>query len=388
MATATLQTFNYIQTFSCLAERCEANCCEGEWRIEVGSRPLALYRDMYPELLPLIATDAGGNVMKQVDGHCVALTAGRCSFHAEAGESALPDTCANYPRMYRRFNDITVKSATMSCPEISRLVLFGDKPFARKQIDQDDLFLSGVNASKLADFSTENWAGVIDFLMDFAQSDSLSVGQILLRLHDLAPRLAALPEAQWVEQLPHLAAVYRAPETAVESVTAEPVLIVLMTILKSPQITEEIRERVVEMIAVESEELPPRTRLRIKPAWRAMASGAVGMALEPILKKYIAAEMTRTGFPFISTTSAGRDYGKTLSEWTSTLAIRTLALRYLLLAHCDTDLQQPPEPALLVAVMYRFCRAANHSAATAPEIDLRLRVSSSGSGILQEIAAA
>ncbi|WPN60490.1 hypothetical protein [Pseudomonas sp. P9_31] len=156
-----------------------------------------------------------------------------------------------------------------------------------------------------------------------ALSSQLSTGQVLLRLHWIAARLTTLPYAGWAEELPNLAAEYE-PSIACS---------------------------------------------------------------EPILKRFIAAEMTHTGFPFISSTSAVVDYGVSLTEWATTLAIRTLTLRYLLLAHCDAHAQQAPDPQKTVDLVYRFCRAANHNAVTASERTLRNAIGERGPAYLCALIA-
>ncbi|WLG48080.1 flagellin lysine-N-methylase [Pseudomonas sp. FP1742] len=387
MGIQSARTFRYVQQFSCLAERCEDNCCKGDWRIAVSERSQDLYSRTYPELLNLIVKDDSGYQMSRAGGQCGALQGGRCQIHAQQGEQVLTDTCANYPRMYRRINDSLVKSATMSCPEIARLGLFGDDPYRIEESLQDDFHLYGTSHQAFAGMDASQWHAVVDFLLQMALSTDLSTGQVLLRLHWIAARLEALPHAFWAEKLALQAAGYEPPIVSSEPITADPLLIVLMNILNAQGVPPALRQHILGASAIEPGETPEQAQWLLKPAYRDLYREKVHATLDPILKRFIAAEMTRTGFPFISSTSAGLDYGVSLTEWAITLAIRTLTLRYLLLAHCDAQTQQALDPQKTVDLVYRFCRAASHNAVTAAERTLRNAIGEKGAAYLYALIA-
>ncbi|WLG82421.1 flagellin lysine-N-methylase [Pseudomonas cucumis] len=387
MGIQSIRTFRHVQQFTCLAERCEDNCCKGDWRIAVSDRSQDLYSRTYPELLNLIVKDDSGYQMSRAGGQCGALQGGRCQIHAQQGEQVLTDTCANYPRMYRRINGALVKSATMSCPEIARLGLFGDDPYQIVESHQDDFHLYGASNQAFPGMDSSQWRSVIGFLLQMALSTQMSTGQVLLRLHWIATRLAALPHACWTEELPLEAAEYEPPIASSEEIIADPLLIVLMNILNASGVPQALRQQILCASAIEPGETPVQAQWTLKLAYRNLYREKAHGTLEPILKRFIAAEMTRTGFPFISSTSAGLDYGVSLTEWANTLAIRTLTLRYLLLAHCDADTQQALDPQKTVDLVYRFCRAASHNAVTAAERTLRHAISERGASYLGALIA-
>ena len=372
MGAVSVRAFNYVQRFSCLAERCEDTCCK-DWRISISERDRGVSGQAQPLYENLIVKDAGGyQIAKRPDGHCVALEGGRCKVHAQFGEQALSNICANFPRMFRLINGSLVKSASMGFPEITRLWLFGVDPFHLTEIQQDDFHLTDANNQAFEGLDAADWYALVNAPLQLALAPEVSAEQALMRLFDMASRLSSLPHSGWAESLPTLMADYRQTAAQETPPAADPLVSVLMDILNGPNVPAALPQRVLGALADEN-------RALLKPAYAELYRADVRATLEPILKRFIAAEMTRTGFPFISTTSAGQDYGLNLAEWGATLAIRTLTLRYLLLAHCDLTTQQAPARDEIVELVYRFCRAASHSLATASEKALRQAISEGGS---------
>ena len=374
MGAVSVRAFDYVQRFSCLAERCEDTCCK-DWRISISERDRGVSGLAQPLYENLIVKDAGGyQIAKRPDGHCVALDGGRCKVHAQYGEQALSNICANFPRMFRLINGGLVKSASMGCPEITRLCLFGDDPFHLNEIQQDDFHLSDANNQAFEGLDASDWYALVNAPLQLALAPEVSPEQALMRVFDLASRLSPLPHSRWAESLPVLMAEYR-QAAAEEALAADPLLAVLLDILHGPNVPAALPQRVLGALAGET---PDCNHALLKPTYPGLYRAEVRATLAPILKRFIAAEMTRTGFPFISTTSAGQDYGLNLAEWGATLAIRTLTLRYLLLVHCDLTTGQAPTRGEIVELVYRFCRAARHSLATASEKTLRQAISAGG----------
>lgn len=389
MGAVSVRAFNYVQRFSCLAERCEDTCCKG-WRISVSERDRGLFGQAQPLYENLIVKDSAGyQIAKTPDGHCVALEGGRCQVHAQFGERALSNICANFPRMFRSINGSLVKSASMGCPEVARLCLFGDHPFSLDEIQQDDFHLADAKDQTFEGLDTADWYAGVNAALQLALAPGLSAEQALLRVFDLASRLGPLPHSRWAESIPLLIADYRqaAAREGEEPLAADPLLSVLIDILHAPNVPEALPQRVLAALAGAAGETPERGRPLLAPAYRHLYRDEVRTALQSILKRFIAAEMTRTGFPFLSTTSAGQDYGLNLAEWGATLAIRTLTLRYLLLAHCEPVTLQAPARGEIVELVYRFCRAASHNAATASEKALRQAIGAGGGGYLATLIA-
>ncbi|GFM49027.1 flagellin lysine-N-methylase [Pseudomonas capsici] len=386
MGIQSARAFKYVQDFSCIAERCEDNCCKGNWRIAVSNRSHDLYSREFPELLNLIVKDDSGYQMDKAGGQCGALQGGRCQIHAQQGEAVLTDTCANYPRMYRRINNSLVKSATMSCPEVARIGLFGESPFQIEEGPQDDHHLYAAANQEFPGIDPTQWRSVMESLLQITLSKKLPVSQVLLRLYDISTQLSELPHARWIEEIPLLADnTSNLQEDTSEPILADPLLIVLINVLNSPGAPSSLRQQLLTSSLIVPGATPAQAQWTLRSEYRRLYTEKLQHSLDLILKRFIAAEMTRTGFPFISNTSAGQDYGLSLTEWATTLAIRTLTLRNLLIAHCDVNNQLAPDKQQTVDLVYRFCRAASHNAVTAAERTLRNAITQRGLAYLKTL---
>lgn len=135
-----------LDRFTCLRDRCPDNCCRADWDIRIDPPTLDRWQRLPDEglrewlhgsLVP--ATRDGEEVMlfkRNAGGACVHLTeTGLCGLQLAQGAEMLPGVCRDYPRLSEKTADRTVHSATLSCPEIARLVLFdhGDRPVFEKR---------------------------------------------------------------------------------------------------------------------------------------------------------------------------------------------------------------------------------------------------------------
>lgn len=82
-------------------------------------------------LIDLVTIEGGAAVMKrdsETDA-CVKFEGGLCGIQHEFGEQYLGDACYFYPRSTRSLGNALTMTATLSCPEIARVALFGENPF-------------------------------------------------------------------------------------------------------------------------------------------------------------------------------------------------------------------------------------------------------------------
>lgn len=151
-----LLALRYMVDFRCIGGDCEDNCCHSGWAIYVDQEHLIQLRRVLPRdaqapanpgpesdqtagpdaalppfdqvvtLLPKKdrSARAYGQLRLAEDGSCPLLApAGLCRLHARFGESALPDTCATYPRHLSRVGQRLELAGSLSCPEIARRAL-------------------------------------------------------------------------------------------------------------------------------------------------------------------------------------------------------------------------------------------------------------------------
>ena len=121
----------YFDQFRCLAGACPDSCCH-EWTIVVDDESAQRYRALPGEL-----GDRLRSAMEEEDGDTILrLTPDRrcpmwredglCRIQAALGESALCDTCHQFPRLRHDYGDFVELGLELSCPEAARLILEGN----------------------------------------------------------------------------------------------------------------------------------------------------------------------------------------------------------------------------------------------------------------------
>ena len=118
---------DYFDRFRCLAGACPDSCCQG-WEVQVDEISAACYRALPGSLgdtLRDVLRDVDGEtVMTIVDGRCPMWRKdGLCRIQAELGESALCQTCREFPRLTHDYGDFAERGLELSCPEAARLIL-------------------------------------------------------------------------------------------------------------------------------------------------------------------------------------------------------------------------------------------------------------------------
>lgn len=138
-AMTTIYRLNALNGFQCLGGACEDNCCQAPWDIHVDKPARSRWTEL-PEssmrsalldsTTPITRDGLSLLTFKRTDtGQCVHLgKSGLCRVHSELGADALPTVCREYPRLNHRCDDFGIESATLSCPEIARLVLSAARP--------------------------------------------------------------------------------------------------------------------------------------------------------------------------------------------------------------------------------------------------------------------
>ncbi|MBO0589101.1 flagellin lysine-N-methylase [Sporosarcina sp. E16_8] len=129
----------YMSQFQCIGSACEDTCCAG-WRVTVDKETYKKYKDTRnPEMKTLLNENVKRNRSGNSDesyakikmdnsGDCTLLDEDHlCKIQKELGHEFLSNTCAVYPRNLNLVDNVVEKSATLSCPEVARLVLLNEK---------------------------------------------------------------------------------------------------------------------------------------------------------------------------------------------------------------------------------------------------------------------
>lgn len=129
----------YMKEFQCIGSECEDTCCSG-WKVVIDKESYTSYRKTTNSLLKeklkksitrnrSNSTDENyAKIRMSNEGACTLLDEDNlCTIQKELGPDFLSNTCAIYPRVLNRVDNVVEKSATLSCPEAARLALLNEK---------------------------------------------------------------------------------------------------------------------------------------------------------------------------------------------------------------------------------------------------------------------
>lgn len=139
----------YMKNFGCIGPDCEDSCCVG-WKVDLDKHTYLKYKkSQEPELKPIFGTmvsrkhnqksdESYGQIKMDKKTACPFLDEiGLCKIQKKLGEESLSDTCALYPRYAYRIDGKLERGATVSCPEIARLVLLNPDGIGIEHIEED-----------------------------------------------------------------------------------------------------------------------------------------------------------------------------------------------------------------------------------------------------------
>lgn len=128
---------DYMEPFKCIGSPCVDNCCIG-WDVDIDEQTFEKYQKIKGDPLETLIKDF---IHINTEDHdsavnfaVVSLTANKrcpfldvtklCKIQSKHGETYLSNVCAQYPRIYNQIDGKLEVSASMSCPEIAKMVLF------------------------------------------------------------------------------------------------------------------------------------------------------------------------------------------------------------------------------------------------------------------------
>ncbi len=142
-----MNRLKYLESFKCIGGACEDNCCIG-WDVDIDQASYKKYQKIKEATLsPIIKRYVYqnpncfrleidyGKVELKADKRCPFLNASDlCEIHARLGESMLSNVCQLFPRIINRINGQYELSATPSCPEVARKLLFSEDALLVQEI--------------------------------------------------------------------------------------------------------------------------------------------------------------------------------------------------------------------------------------------------------------
>lgn len=184
-----------LASFQCLGDKCEDTCCQN-WSMLVDERTVSRYQASAPELLQAVEEEGGIHVMKRdpATRYCIKLEGGWCGIHRKHGSEMLGDACHFYPRVTRKNGSQLLMTASPSCPEVVRLMLSLDQPFATQQASTERLPYT------VKDYLPQGMGEAVAFsvhqsFLAAALDDSVPPEYALARIANVARSLALLDQA-------------------------------------------------------------------------------------------------------------------------------------------------------------------------------------------------
>lgn len=326
---------------------------------------LALYRADAPQLLEAVAEENGLMVMRRdtQTQACVKLEGGLCGIHARYGEHFLSDACHFYPRITRSLGGQVVMTASLSCPEIARLVLEEEGDAAALHSVELERIPSQMRECLPANMDSAAALELHRFFLHAMHDPALSPAQALARLGSVARSLDFIAPSDW----PGAAKVFwslaegRMPPPVAR---AEDPFHVLQSLCGLIVATRKAVSPALREIIVAMEE---GLRIRIEPDTAAMTLSekspqAAQLLREtsrvhhdfyaPYLRRWLQMQLSIALFPF-----AG--FGDTLAQRVTVIGVRFATLQLALTCEC-ARLGAAVPPIRLAQIAQALARVLDH----------------------------
>lgn len=183
-----------IAKFSCLQADCPDTCCKG-WSMQLDDATFAKYQGT--DLENAVAYDGADKqirVMKRDENSdfCVKFSAGKCGIHATKGPEMLSDACNFYPRIIRQIGDNTIITAALSCPEIARLMLFENADATEIETSLNRI------PSNLKNYGDSGAVRAVHAtFLSACQDNSATPECLVARIFSAAKSLQYIPQSDW-----------------------------------------------------------------------------------------------------------------------------------------------------------------------------------------------
>jgi lysine-N-methylase len=326
------------------------------------------YKKSAPELLDAVSGDNEDNYIMRRDSktdYCVKFEGGLCGIQRKYGETFLGDACHLYPRVTRGVGETSFMTATLSCPEIARQALFHDDAFTledatveRLPVSLHDYLPEGLTHAQAMDIHAQ--------FLKLALDTSHSPARNLMHIYIVAQSLDKIAVGSWAEAAPFYITQAAARLTAAEVRPTDPFFLLqalcgIVAAAKKVHLPR-LMQTIDDMKAALHVTIPWDT-LTINPMPDSMnAAQALEQRwknewqelLNPVLRHYLAAQLSLALFPF-----AG--LGTTLMDRAGIIAIRFATVRLALMGACAFA-TKPLEEADIIRIIQSLSRVLDHLA--------------------------
>jgi lysine-N-methylase len=322
---------HFVSDFQCLGADCEDTCCKG-WGMQLDDKTFSKYETEAPELKEAVTTGEAERIMRRDPDtdYCVKYDNGWCGIHAKYGTDFLGDACHFFPRITRKLEDQTIMTAALSCPEAARKALLREPQeyYVQGSLERLPFSLKEYGAE---DISTEEAIAIHKAFIS-AVSAAADSQHALARISTAGRSLSLLGKPTW----PAAAEFYlnnadsRIPQAEPDRRDPFNLLNALTGLLSAAKPSKRVRlaqtiDEMAEALDVTISEdnktvtLSPNSLKRYEEIlihWHSHGEAA----WDPILKRYLQAELSISLFPF-----AG--LGETIPDRITILGVRYATTR-------------------------------------------------------------
>jgi lysine-N-methylase len=313
-----------------------------------------------PELLDAVTSGEAQFIMKRdpVTDQCVKFDQGWCGIHQSYGDAFLGDACHFFPRITRAVGTTLLTSATLSCPETARLMLYDADGFAlgaREEVRTPYSLRNYLPDGMDADAATSIHAT----FMALAGQEDASAARNLMRVSTVARALELQPVAVWPDAIAMYASMADSRIPAAEMAVVDPFNLIHALhglIIASPSPRARLMQLVQAMMALLGIDSIEGGAIRLADNAAQRASVAVAKiraqeaVLQPVLRRYVQAQLSQALFPFSG-------FGETLSDRVGIIGVRFATTRLAL-----ATLAEKPAPEEVVRVVQTLARFMDHLA--------------------------
>lgn len=125
---------DFMETFRCAGTACREHCCKNQHVILDRNRYQKYIKSPFSDIKRIAVTEitvtqtslaAWANITPDSQGNCPFLDEQQlCQIYKHIGANALSNSCASYPQVDHVYKNQKIKSMSLSCPEVTRQVLF------------------------------------------------------------------------------------------------------------------------------------------------------------------------------------------------------------------------------------------------------------------------
>ncbi|MBR4153660.1 MAG: flagellin lysine-N-methylase [Selenomonadaceae bacterium] len=184
----------YVGEFICDSSKCNNNCCERGWNIDVDAATYQKYLQRSPAITKFFEYNAAKRKYLLTKRPCPFLTEKKlCRLQLEYGEDFLSMTCRSYPRVTFDFGNFFERLLTLTCPLAAEKILFTGEPMKFELVEVSEKIHGGdkflINPVTLDEKILANAIEIQLAMISILQERTLTIDQRLIVLGFFLDRL-------------------------------------------------------------------------------------------------------------------------------------------------------------------------------------------------------